>query len=102
MELVDVRENKQIWGDRYEPKVSDLMAVQREMAKEISANLRLKLSGAELDGFPERLARTLVPPEAAFQVKLICLRVLGVMLGHSAHHRPLHEHAFHGSDTRPT
>jgi serine/threonine-protein kinase len=46
-ELVDVRENKQLWGERYERKVSDLLAVQREIAKEISSNLRLKLSGAE-------------------------------------------------------
>jgi len=47
VELLDVRENKQIWGERYERKVSDLLSVQREMTKEISANLRLKLSGAE-------------------------------------------------------
>jgi len=46
-ELVDVRENKQLWGEQYERKVSGLLAVQREIAKEISSNLRLKLSGAE-------------------------------------------------------
>ncbi len=46
-ELVDVRENKQLWGERYEGKVSDLLAVQREIAKAISGNLRLKLSGAD-------------------------------------------------------
>jgi TolB-like protein/Flp pilus assembly protein TadD len=46
-ELVDVRENKQLWGEQYERRVSGLLAVQREIAKEISSNLRLKLSGAE-------------------------------------------------------
>ncbi|MEK6324038.1 MAG: protein kinase [Acidobacteriota bacterium] len=46
-ELVDVRDNKQLWGEQYERKVSDLLGVQREIAKEISGNLRLKLSGAE-------------------------------------------------------
>jgi len=46
-ELVDVRENKQLWGEQYERKVSGVLAVQREIAKEISSNLRLKLSGAE-------------------------------------------------------
>jgi serine/threonine-protein kinase len=46
-ELVDVRDNKQLWGEQYERKVSGLLAVQREIAKEISSNLRLKLSGAE-------------------------------------------------------
>jgi serine/threonine-protein kinase len=46
-ELVDVRDNKQLWGERYERQVADLLGVQREIAKEISANLRLKLSGAD-------------------------------------------------------
>jgi serine/threonine-protein kinase len=46
-ELVDVRDNKQLWGEQYERRVLDLMGVQREIAKEISGNLRLKLSGAE-------------------------------------------------------
>src|SRR5204862_268256 len=47
VELLDVRDNKQLWGEQYEKKVSDLLAVQREIAREISGNLRLKLSGAE-------------------------------------------------------
>ncbi len=47
VELVDVRDNKQLWGEQYERKVSDLLSVQREIAKEISSNLRLKLSGAD-------------------------------------------------------
>jgi len=46
-ELVDVRDNKQLWGERYERKVADLLAVQREIAKEISANLQMKLTRAD-------------------------------------------------------
>ena len=46
-ELLDVRDNKQLWGEQYSEKVSDLLSVQREIAKEITSNLRLKLSGAE-------------------------------------------------------
>ena len=46
-ELLDVRDNKQLWGEQYSEKVSDLLAVQREIAKEITGNLRLKLSGPE-------------------------------------------------------
>ena len=46
-ELIDLRDNKQIWGEQYERKVSDLLAVQKDIARDISANLRLKLSGAE-------------------------------------------------------
>jgi serine/threonine-protein kinase len=46
-ELIDVRENKQLWGEHYQRKVADLLAVQNEIAKAISANLRPTLSGAE-------------------------------------------------------
>ncbi len=47
IELVDVRDNKQLWGEQYSEKVSDLLTVQRRIAKEITTNLRLKLSGEE-------------------------------------------------------
>ncbi|HEX7297137.1 MAG TPA: tetratricopeptide repeat protein, partial [Pyrinomonadaceae bacterium] len=46
-ELIDARDNKQIWGEQYDRKVSDLMSVQREIAQEITSNLRLKLSSVE-------------------------------------------------------
>jgi tetratricopeptide (TPR) repeat protein len=46
-ELLDVRENKQLWGEQYNQKVSDLLSVQRAIATEISGNLRLKLTGAD-------------------------------------------------------
>lgn len=45
VELVDVRDNKQLWGEQYERKVSDLLLVQREIAQEISSNLRTRISG---------------------------------------------------------
>ncbi len=46
-ELLDVRDNKQLWGEQYSKKVSDLLSVQAEIAKEITGNLRLTLSGEE-------------------------------------------------------
>ena len=46
-ELIDARDNKQIWGEQYERKVSDLLNVQRDIAQEITSKLRLKLSSAE-------------------------------------------------------
>ena len=45
VELVDVRDNKQLWGEQYERKMSDLLVVQREIAQEISSNLRTRISG---------------------------------------------------------
>ena len=44
---MDVRDNKQLWGDQYSRKVSDLLAVQRDIAQEITANLRPRISGTE-------------------------------------------------------
>lgn len=46
-ELVDLRDNKQLWGEQYQRKLADLLLVQREIAREITNNLRPKLSGAE-------------------------------------------------------
>ena len=46
-ELVDVRDNKQLWGEQYERKSVDLMYLQRDIAGQIANNLRLKISGEE-------------------------------------------------------
>jgi len=46
-ELVDVRENKQLWGQQYNRQLADVFIVQGEIAQEISEHLRAKLSGAE-------------------------------------------------------
>ena len=46
-ELLDVRDNKQLWGEQYERKVSDLLKIKQEISREISERLRTKLSGEE-------------------------------------------------------
>ena len=46
-ELVNAKDNSQIWGEQYDRKFSDVLAVQREIVKEISEKLRLRLSGTE-------------------------------------------------------
>ena len=46
-ELVDIRDNKQLWGEQYERKLADMLAVQREIAREITTNLRPTLSGLD-------------------------------------------------------
>nr|MBA3354738.1 protein kinase [Pyrinomonadaceae bacterium] len=46
-ELVDVRDDKQVWGEQYSRKASEALAVQQEISREISARLRLKLLGEE-------------------------------------------------------
>ena len=47
-ELIDVRDNKQLWGEKYQRKLADMLAVQREIAREITNNLRPTLSGVDL------------------------------------------------------
>jgi len=46
-ELLDVRDNKQIWGEQYNRKLADALAVQQEISREISGRLRAKLTGEE-------------------------------------------------------
>jgi len=47
VELVDIRDNKQLWGEQYERKLADMLSVQREIAREITSNLRPTLSGVD-------------------------------------------------------
>ena len=44
-ELVDVVDGTQLWGERYERPAADVFALQDDIAREISAKLRLKLTG---------------------------------------------------------
>ena len=46
-ELIDIRDNKQLWGEQYERQLADMLSVQREIAREITNNLRPTLSGME-------------------------------------------------------
>jgi tetratricopeptide (TPR) repeat protein len=46
-ELVDVAEESQLWGEQYNRKLADLLAVQEEISREISEKLRIRLSGEE-------------------------------------------------------
>jgi eukaryotic-like serine/threonine-protein kinase len=46
-DLVRVADGSELWGDQYNRKVSDLMAVQGDIAKEIYDNLRPRLVGQE-------------------------------------------------------
>ena len=46
-ELVDARNNSRLWGEQYNRKLSDILAVQEEIAKEISRKLQLRLSTSQ-------------------------------------------------------
>ncbi len=46
-ELVDMRDNKQVWGNTYTRKLADLQLVQGEIASQITQTLQKRLSGEE-------------------------------------------------------
>jgi TolB-like protein/DNA-binding winged helix-turn-helix (wHTH) protein len=54
VELIDAQDNSQIWGQQYNRNLTDVFAVQEEIAKEISEKLRLKLSGTERQQLAKR------------------------------------------------
>jgi TolB-like protein len=46
-ELIDVEREAQLWGAQYNRRLTDIFAVQEEIAREISVKLSLSLSGAD-------------------------------------------------------
>jgi TolB-like protein/Tfp pilus assembly protein PilF len=46
-ELTDVRNHKLLWGEQYDRKLSELLATQREIAREIAERLKVKFSVAD-------------------------------------------------------
>src|SRR5438876_1300 len=66
-ELLDVRDNKQLWGEQYNRKLADALAVQQEISREISERLRTKLSGEEQKQLTRR--DTSNPDAYAFYLK---------------------------------
>ena len=44
-ELIDARTNRNLWGERYDRKLSDALAVQQEITGAISTKLRERLTG---------------------------------------------------------
>jgi eukaryotic-like serine/threonine-protein kinase len=65
-ELVDVRNNRQLWGDQFNRKLNDLQAVQEEIATEISGKLQFRLTGEE----KQRLAKRYTQNAEAYQLYL--------------------------------
>jgi TolB-like protein/Tfp pilus assembly protein PilF len=47
VELIDGQTENTIWGNKYERKGSELVALQSEVARDVSAKLKSKLSGAD-------------------------------------------------------
>ena len=46
-ELVETRSNRQIWGEQYNRRLTDVMAIQEQISQEISDKLRVRLTGED-------------------------------------------------------
>jgi serine/threonine protein kinase len=66
-ELVDAKDNSQLWGGQFNRKMSDLSLMQQDIAKEISESLRLKLSGED----KQRLGKRPTENGEAFRLYLL-------------------------------
>jgi serine/threonine protein kinase/Tfp pilus assembly protein PilF len=65
-ELVDAREDKQLWGEQYSQKIADAASVQQEIATAISGNLRVRLTSED----KTRLAKSSATNPEAYQLYL--------------------------------
>ena len=64
--LDDAKDNHRIWGEQYVRKFADVLAVQSEIAQEVSSSLRLKLTR----GDEQQLARRYTKNVEAYQLYL--------------------------------
>jgi TolB-like protein/Tfp pilus assembly protein PilF len=66
LELIDVNDNRQLWGDQYTRKPVDLLYLQAEISREVSDKLRLQLSGRD----QQQLAKSPTTNAEAYQLFL--------------------------------
>jgi TolB-like protein/Tfp pilus assembly protein PilF len=66
LSLDDVQTGNQIWGKQYDRKLSDLVSLQNEIARDVSSNLQIRLSGAG----EQKLARNYTESVEAYQLYL--------------------------------
>jgi len=65
-ELVNVADGTQLWGAEYNRKLSDVLEVQRDISRDISAKLRLRLTGED----EKRLTKHYTENTEAYQLYL--------------------------------
>jgi serine/threonine-protein kinase len=66
LSLVDGRNGNQIWGDQYDRKLSDIVPLQSEIARDVARKLRARLSGED----ENNLARNYTANAEAYQLYL--------------------------------
>lgn len=67
VELIDVRDDSHIWGERYGRKVSEVVALPQQISRDVSQKLR-----ARADGSPDpQLTRNFSPDSEAYRLYLL-------------------------------
>ena len=66
-ELVDVKDDKRLWGAQYNRKLSDVLKLHGDIAQKISEGLRLKLTNTE----KQRLTKSYTDNAEAYQLYLL-------------------------------
>ncbi|PYS61940.1 MAG: hypothetical protein DMF74_14870, partial [Acidobacteria bacterium] len=66
LSLVEGRNGNQIWGDHYDRKLTDLISLQSEIARDVSSKLRVKLSSAD----EQRLTKRYTANTEAYELYL--------------------------------
>ena len=66
LSLVDTKTGNQIWGEGYERKLVDLVAVQKDITRDVSQKLEIRLSGADV----QRVTKTYTNDPEAYQLYL--------------------------------
>ena len=66
LELIDVAKDSVIWTEQYQRKQSDLVSLQSEIAKDVSTNIKVKLSGVD----QQKFAKTYTSDSEAYRLYL--------------------------------
>lgn len=66
VELIDARTENTIWGNRYERRISELVALQNEITRDVSGRLKTDLTGQE----QARIAKNYTANAEAYQLYL--------------------------------
>ncbi|MEK6324037.1 MAG: protein kinase [Acidobacteriota bacterium] len=66
VEMMSMADGSQLWGEQYNRKLTDIMTMQGDISRDISAKLRLKLTGEN----EKRLAKSYTENTEAYQLYL--------------------------------
>jgi TolB-like protein/predicted Ser/Thr protein kinase/Tfp pilus assembly protein PilF len=70
-QLVDVRTDARIWAEEYDRDLSDVFAIETEVAQSIAKRLRAKVSAREREALDERPTRDLVAYDLYTRARLL-------------------------------